>query len=79
MLPALAFYLIFHYIPMAGAVIVFKNYSTSLGVFGSPWAGTAHFKDFFSSYYFIKILGNTVVASPTLSHPRGARKYLPGV
>ena len=63
MLPVLAFYLIFHYIPMAGAVIAFKNYSPSLGVFGSPWVGLTHFKDFFSSYYFIRILRNTVVLS----------------
>ena len=63
MLPVLVFYLVFHYAPMFGAVVAFKNYSPSLGIFGSPWVGLAHFKDFFSSYYFVRILRNTLLLS----------------
>lgn len=63
MLPVLAFYVIFHYAPMLGAVVAFKNYSPSLGIFGSPWVGLTHFRDFFSSYYFVRILKNTLLLS----------------
>jgi len=37
-LPVLAFYIIFCYVPMYGAIIAFKNYSTRLGILASPWA-----------------------------------------
>ena len=63
MLPVLAFYIIFHYAPMAGAIVAFKNYSPALGIFGSPWTGLTHFKDFFSSYYFVRIMRNTLLLS----------------
>lgn len=62
-IPVLAYYLIFHYGPMYGALIAFKDYVPRLGIFGSPWAGFKHFVEFFSSYSFWKILRNTVVMS----------------
>ena len=48
MLPALAFYIIFCYKPMYGAMIAFKDYSPRLGMWESPWIGFANFKSFFS-------------------------------
>ena len=36
MVPGLLYFLIFKYIPMANAVIAFKNYSVVLGIWGSP-------------------------------------------
>ena len=36
-IPVLIFYLIFHYKPMYGAIIAFKDYTPALGVSGSPW------------------------------------------
>lgn len=63
MLPVLIFYLLFHYVPMFGAVIAFKEYSPSLGILGSKWVGLMHFKEFFSSYYFGRILKNTILLS----------------
>lgn len=62
-LPVLAYYIVFHYTPMFGAIIAFKDYSPSLGIFGSKWVGLTHFKDFFSSYYFVRILKNTLILS----------------
>lgn len=64
-IPVLLFYAIFHYGPMYGAVIAFKNYKPALGISGSPWVGLMHFKDFFSSYYFTRLLGNTLRISLT--------------
>lgn len=63
MLPVLAYYIIFHYIPMYGALIAFKDYSPMKGILGSDWVGLKHFHDFFSSYYFTRILKNTLVIS----------------
>ena len=57
-LPVL-YYIIFHYIPMYGLIISFKNYVPSMGIKDSMWVGFKHFKDFFSSVYFGRLLGNT--------------------
>ena len=65
-LPVLAFYLIFAYKPMFGAVIAFKNFSPARGIFGSPWTenyGFKHFLDFFKSFYFGRTLRNTITIS----------------
>nr|WP_241243096.1 ABC transporter permease subunit [Paenibacillus whitsoniae] len=62
-LPVLAYYVLFHYAPMYGALIAFKNYSPMKGIMGSPWVGLAHFESFFSSYYFWRIFKNTILIS----------------
>lgn len=63
MLPVLAYYAVFHYAPMYGAMIAFKDYSPVKGIMGSEWVGFSHFQDFFSSYYFWRILKNTIILS----------------
>lgn len=62
-LPIIAFYIIFCYLPMYGVIISFKDYSPKKGILGSPNVGLQHFKDFFNSYYFGRLLGNTVKLS----------------
>ena len=62
-LPVLAFYIIFSYIPMYGAVIAFKNYMPRLGILGSPWMGFKYFGQFFNSPYFTRLLSNTLQIS----------------
>lgn len=59
-IPMIVYYILFHYIPMYGAIIAFKNYAPALGVSKSPWAGLAHFKSFFSSVYFERLIRNTL-------------------
>ncbi|MET3546749.1 putative aldouronate transport system permease protein [Paenibacillus favisporus] len=63
MLPVIAYYLVFHYAPMYGALIAFKDYSPMKGILGSDWVGLKHFHDFFGSYYFWRILKNTILIS----------------
>ncbi|MBM7566316.1 ABC transporter permease [Paenibacillus sacheonensis] len=63
MLPVLAYYVVFHYAPMYGALIAFKDYSPMKGILGSDWVGLKHFEDFFRSYYFVRILKNTLLIS----------------
>ncbi|MDR0669393.1 MAG: ABC transporter permease subunit [Treponema sp.] len=51
---------IFKYAPMYGLQIAFKDYQIRYGFWNSPWAGLKHFKQFISSYYFPRVIGNTV-------------------
>lgn len=59
-LPVLIYYIVFMYVPMYGAVIAFKDFSPMKGIMGSDWVGLYHFKDFFTSPDFKKILFNTL-------------------
>jgi len=61
LLPALIFFFIFHYIPMYGVQIAFKNFYATDGILGSPWVGFDHFTRFFNSYYFWRLLKNTLI------------------
>jgi putative aldouronate transport system permease protein len=47
MLPGIAYYIIFKYIPMYGVLIGFQDFSVTRGVFGSKWVGLKHFIAFF--------------------------------
>ncbi|GGD82894.1 ABC transporter permease [Paenibacillus nasutitermitis] len=60
LLPVVAYYFIFHYIPMYGVQIAFKEFIASKGITGSPWVGFAHFQRFFDSYYFWRLIRNTL-------------------
>lgn len=61
--PIVLFYLIFKYVPMYGSIIAFKQYTVSAGILGSKWVGFTHFREFFDSYYFWRLLRNTLVIS----------------
>ena len=63
LLPALIWYGIFVYWPLAGNIIAFKNFSPFLGIWGSEWVGLAHFIDFFNSFFFWRLIRNTVLIS----------------
>ncbi|WP_203138156.1 ABC transporter permease [Microbacterium sp. JZ31] len=52
-------FIVFRYVPMANAVIAFKDYSPVLGVWGSPWVGFTHFENLFSNPVFPRLIGNT--------------------
>lgn len=43
-LPSLAVVLVYCYGPMVGAIIAFKKFMPSKGIFGSPWVGWDNFK-----------------------------------
>ena len=62
-LPVLIYYGMFYYAPMYGMQIAFKDYMPNEGILGSPWVGFEHFKNFFNSIYFIRLLRNTFVIS----------------
>lgn len=56
--PVIAFFVVFCYMPMYGVVIAFQNYSPFKGISGSEWVGLKHFFDFFTSYYFWRLIRN---------------------
>ena len=60
-LPCIAFYIIFHYIPMYGAVIAFKDFRLGDTITSAPWVGLKWFAEFFSSMYFGRLLKNTLL------------------
>ena len=62
-LPMLIYYLVFHYGPMYGAIIAFKDFSPRFGVLQSEWVGFKHFINFFSAPSFFSLLRNTVTIS----------------
>ncbi len=59
----LAYYLVFHYLPMAGIIVAFKDYRIAKGVFGSDWVGLKWFIQFFESFYFSRLMRNTLLIS----------------
>ena len=63
LLPVLAFYIIFHYFPMFGVVMAFERFNPTRGFIGSDWVGFKWFEQFFSSYYFSRLLKNTLLLS----------------
>ncbi|WP_308635613.1 ABC transporter permease [Paenibacillus silvisoli] len=61
LLPVMIYYVLFHYLPMVGIVIAFQNYAPGLGFFESKWVGFKHFIDFFNSFYFWRLIKNTLL------------------
>lgn len=61
MLIPIAYFIIFKYGPMGGAIIAFKDFKIGLGIMDSPWVGMANFKRLFSSPDFYKIFKNTLL------------------
>lgn len=62
-LPGFLYFLIFRYIPIAGLVVAFKDYSIVKGIWGSEWVGFAQFKRLFSLPEFYMVLKNTLLIS----------------
>ena len=63
--PVLAFYIIFCYKPMYGAIIAFENFMPGRSLLGGPWVGFQNFIDFFTSMYFVRTVSNTLIISLT--------------
>lgn len=62
-LPGLLYFIIFHYLPMYGTVLAFKDFRISEGIWGSPWVGFRHFEYAFDDLGFINALRNTLIIS----------------
>jgi putative aldouronate transport system permease protein len=60
LLPALIYFIVFHYLPMYGILIAFKDFVATKGIMGSPWVGFKHFERFFESFQFWTLIKNTL-------------------
>jgi putative aldouronate transport system permease protein len=61
--PVIGYYILFQYVPMYGALVAFKHFEPGKGLLSGPWAGLDNFREFFGSYYFTRIVKNTVLLS----------------
>jgi putative aldouronate transport system permease protein len=62
-IPPILYFIIFKYIPMANAVLAFKDYNVVKGIWGSPWVGFKYFNMFFENPVFYSLLKNTLFIS----------------
>lgn len=62
-LPGLLYYIIFHYAPMYGLVISFKDFRLLDGILASPWVGFKHFSVIFENAGFWNVFKNTLIIS----------------
>ncbi|MGO4346101.1 ABC transporter permease [Paenibacillus sp. MCAF9] len=63
MIPAVVYYILFHYLPMYGVLLAFKDFKITQGIIGSPWAGLHHFEKIMNDTYFYTVLKNTLIIS----------------
>ena len=59
----LTYFVIFKYVPIANAVIAFKDYSPVRGPWGSEWVGFRNFELFFANPVFWTLVKNTFLLS----------------
>ena len=53
--------IIFAYVPMAGIVLAFQDFSIRKGIFGSDWVGLRYFKQFLTSTSSVLVIKNTLI------------------
>src|SRR5689334_20130884 len=58
LLPGLAYFALFKYLPMYGLTIAFKDYVPFLGYSGSQWVGLEHFRELFTGPDFGRLMFN---------------------
>lgn len=64
LIPTLIWFGIFHYGPLYGIQLAFKDFSPIKGIWGSEWVGLEHFEFlFFQSPDFARIFQNTLLIS----------------
>ena len=59
LIPVLAYFIVFHYVPMGGLVLAFKKFNARLGIWGSQWVGWTNFERIFSTPAAMRAIRNT--------------------
>ncbi|MDD3996996.1 MAG: ABC transporter permease subunit [Sphaerochaetaceae bacterium] len=60
-IPGIIYFFVFKYMPMYGMTVAFKDFSSRLGIMGSPWVGFKHFTRLFNSPDFLNLVRNTLI------------------
>ena len=63
LVPVLAFYIVYCYVPMYGIVLAWKDYRPKFGITGSPWLGWENFEYLFSLPDLPRAIKNTLAIS----------------
>ncbi|MFD0713590.1 ABC transporter permease [Paenibacillus sp. GCM10027626] len=63
LLPGLLYYALFHYAPMYGIQLAFKDFRANEGIWGSPFVGLKHYTYIFQDQEFWQAFNNTIVIS----------------
>jgi putative aldouronate transport system permease protein len=63
LLPGLLFFIVFVYVPLAGSVVAFQDYSPFRGFSGSEWVGLDNFRKLFTDRDLPRVTINTLVLS----------------
>jgi putative aldouronate transport system permease protein len=62
-IPAVIWYAVFAYYPMAGLALAFQKYSLQGGYFNNEWVGLRYFQDFLRDPVFWRVVRNTLSIS----------------
>ncbi|MDW7655898.1 MAG: ABC transporter permease subunit [Bacillota bacterium] len=62
-LPAVVWLLVFHYVPILGLQIAFKDFRFRTGIWGSQWSGLKHFLQLFRDITIVNAVRNTFAIS----------------
>ncbi|MCS7462533.1 ABC transporter permease subunit [Paenibacillus doosanensis] len=60
LLPCVAYFLVFNYVPMYGVLMAFKDFNFAKGIVHSPWVGFDNFKYMFGLSDFYKVFWNSL-------------------
>lgn len=63
LIPGVFYFLIFHYVPMYGVLIAFKDFSFKKGILGSDWIGLENFRYMFQLDNFYTVFKNSISLS----------------
>lgn len=63
LLPVILYFGVFHYGPIYGIIIAFKDFYPLRGIIGSPWVGFSHFREVFGGMFFWDVFRNTIIIS----------------
>lgn len=63
LLPGIIYFVLFHYVPMYGATIAFKDFKVMQGILGSKWVGFKNFIELFNHPSFWPVVRNSLIIS----------------
>ena len=61
LMPSVVLLIIFHYFPIYGILIAFKDFSPFKGILGSDWVGFKYFVNFLTDENFWRVMRNTIL------------------